>query len=67
MFLLDKDSADNNSIFLEWCDFDMRKLIQMFKESHIDYGSEFRNMGTLEKLLYRHNFWKHTVRINVVN
>ena len=57
VFSLDKKAAENNDRVLEECDFDIDKLIEKFKGSHLDYGSEFRDPEALEKVLGKHPNW----------
>ena len=58
MFSLEKYSVNNKSKILEQCDFDVWKLIKSFKGPNINYGIEWINVKTLDKILYLNSIWE---------
>eukprot|EP00957_Ditylum_brightwellii_P180249 13731125-Ditylum_brightwellii.AAC.1 len=50
-------AAENSSKILEECSFDICNLIERYKGSHINYGSEFRDTKVREPLLEKHPLW----------
>jgi hypothetical protein len=55
--------ALHNAIVLDCYNFNIDLAIQAQKNSPVIYGSEFRHISELSKLLNRHPRWSHTSKI----
>ena len=52
----DKAATQNSKIIAEH-NYDLTKVINAFSNSHMAYGSEFRNHAILDKLLHKSPHW----------
>ena len=57
-FNMSNNAAEHNANILKDHDYDMTKVILAYKNSHIDYLSEFQSPSILEPLLNRSPFWE---------
>ena len=57
----DKAATQNSKIIAEH-NYDLTKFIDAFSNSHMAYGSEFRNHAILDKLLHKSPHWPDVKR-----
>jgi hypothetical protein len=62
-FQMDKESAQNNFLFLERHKLDLSKALRAQQGSPLDYGSEFKPVEALECLFGLHPNWKRMKKI----
>jgi hypothetical protein len=53
-FTFDEAGAAQNSALLEKCDFDFSRLVNENRDTTLDYGSEFRPLNQLRRILGQH-------------
>jgi hypothetical protein len=58
-----KEAALHNAIVLQYYNFDLNLALQAQRNSQVFYGSEFRPVEILAKLLATHPLWNHAASI----